>query len=531
MKKTDKKIIFALLLIFILAASLRILYLDKPFQRDEVVFFETAEDVVANGSPVYCKYCVDEHGRMLKIFDAHTPFSFLMIAPFVQFFGLNEAVIRAPFVIFSLLTIVLIYFLGKDLGGARLGLLAAFLLAITRLHVEFAQVVDIDGSLLTFFMLLTMYLLFKWWKFKKPQLFAMFVASFVIAFLIKEAMFLFLFALFLYYAILERRSKGMKKFLAIFIIVSSIFAASLFAISYIYKTDYLDGIFRTSTRFAFQRASTNAFQRLYQYVGINTWGFTAPLVVLAIISLLHAWRTKNNFYRLMVITTLVFVLFYTLVLGLNRYFIPIIPILCLLIANYLISLKIKLKSSTIACISISIVAVMIAFYSLGMRTDLIFLNNIRSHAYLIILPYALTALPVLLLVLRKKSAAIILLVALTIAFNLYFAIESLNPLAAPNYYRAVADASNFIKSKNLDKLATMNDIGYYAKRDYYNLEFPEMTVEHIAALVKEGRLKNFLVRTNSILMQPGVYEYLQNNCKKIGSSLSKGTEIFAAYSC
>ncbi|HPC82080.1 MAG TPA: glycosyltransferase family 39 protein [Thermoanaerobaculaceae bacterium] len=58
----------------------------------------------------------------------------------VGLLGLSETSVRLTSALFGVLTVLALYLLGKELGGARLGLIAAGLLAVTPWHVHFSRI-------------------------------------------------------------------------------------------------------------------------------------------------------------------------------------------------------------------------------------------------------------------------------------------------------------------------------------------------------------------------------------------------------
>ncbi len=76
-------------------------------------------------------------GWLLKI-DQHPPLYYTLLH-FWMIFGDTEGYVRGLSALAGTLTIPVIYLLGRRLGGMRVGLLAALLLALSPFHVRFAQ--------------------------------------------------------------------------------------------------------------------------------------------------------------------------------------------------------------------------------------------------------------------------------------------------------------------------------------------------------------------------------------------------------
>lgn len=71
--------------------------------------------------------------------DFHPPLYFIILWLWAKMFGISEVAVRFPSVVFGVLTILVVYFIGKKLYSRKIGLLSAFLLAINPLHVYYSQ--------------------------------------------------------------------------------------------------------------------------------------------------------------------------------------------------------------------------------------------------------------------------------------------------------------------------------------------------------------------------------------------------------
>lgn len=86
-----------------------------------------------------------------KAFDNHTPPFYYMLMHFWLKLGNSEFVLRSFSVIFAVLSIYLIYFLGKMIFSYRIALFSASLTAISPFHVYYSQ----EGRMYTLLMVLT----------------------------------------------------------------------------------------------------------------------------------------------------------------------------------------------------------------------------------------------------------------------------------------------------------------------------------------------------------------------------------------
>jgi 4-amino-4-deoxy-L-arabinose transferase-like glycosyltransferase len=528
----EKNAKLILLLILILAIVLRLQYLDKSFQRDEVSFIWPAKSILEKGVPIFSENYLFDHVKLSKSF-CRSPAYLLYLAGIMNFISTNEAVVRLSIVVFSVSTIVLIYFVGEMLGGKKLGLLSSFLLAINRLHVEHSQIIDVDGSILTFFVLLTVFFLIKWWKFKKDKYLIYSTLTISLALLFKEPILLIFPALFLY----SYKRKELQKSLAIFVSSLSIFVFFMLLVGYIYSTDFLDCSIRWVNSFVFHTLYTSQVpgsasftSRLYQFIGISSWDLTLPLIILFIISLVYSFRTKRETYRFMIYFSIIFILFCMGVLGVTRYFVPIIPIICLLVATYILDFKILNTKSIVVALIVAAICFS-SFYLLKIRTDILFLNDFKSNPTLITIPFITALIPLPFYFSRYKKFAILVLLGMYIGFNLYFSQEAINPLISPDYGRVSINAANFIRSSTTGPVVTHLDIAFYSDRPFYDIIAPFFSVQYLKNLTDDFKPLYVVYRTNSLVIQPGIEDFLQINCQKIGGEVSRNVEIFKAYRC
>jgi len=434
--------------------------------------------------------------------------------------------LRFFIVIFSIASVLLIYFIGDLLGGKKVGIISMFLLAINSLHIEQSQIIDIDGSFFTFFMLLTIFSFIKWQKTKSNKYFIFFILSFIVSILTKEAAILLFPAFFLYFL----KKKEIFKFLKFSTIVVAVSVVFIFIFGVLLSTNFFEGTLHNSTVLISNRSQTNFIERVYQFLGTITWKFTPPLLLLAALSLLYNWKKEDQFYKFLTYFLVFFLTFFILVLGIVRYFTPIIPILCLLIANYIANSKIKFTRKAFSIIFVTAILCLAGFYLLRIRADVLFLSDIKNNFWLITIPYGLCAIPLIFYFTKYRKIGLFILIGMLIGYNIFFAQESINPLITPDFNKAVADAANLIKNNSIEgPIATMFDISFYSNKSFYLIE--KISLEELESLVREGKIEYVIYRTNNILIQSDVKQYLENNCEKTGNDFSRNVETLVAYKC
>jgi hypothetical protein len=118
-----------------------------------------------------------------------------------------------------------------------------------------------------------------------------------------------------------------------------------------------------------------------------------------------------------------------------------------------------------------------------------------------------------------------------IGFNVYFAQEVVNPLVSPDYGRVSIDAADFVNKYTTGPIVTNLDITYYSNRPSYDIIAPFFSAQYLKDLSSEQIPLYVVYRTNSLVIQQGVEDFLQSNCLKIGGEVSRNVEIFRAYKC
>ncbi len=527
MKNRTFLVIF--LFIILLGSLLRLQYLDKPLQRDEQsVFYYSAKNLIEKKTPMFCENFLDEHGRLTIIFNAHTPLYLLYLSSVSFLFNYSVFWLRFFMVIFSILTIILVYFVGSEIVGKKVGLLSSFILSIIRLHVEHAQVIDIDGSFLTFFILLSIFFILKWLKFNKNLYFILSTLSLTITILIKESTILLFPALFI---ILYKRRK-LSEFFYMSIFVFAIAVLFIHIYNSIFSVNIFNGLLQSVNGFVIKKTLTNSLIRLYQFIGIFTWEFTMPLIILSLLSIFYAWRMKNEALNFLIYFTIFYSLFFIAIFGLTRYFTPIIPIISILIANFLLSFDSNFVINRLKIIGLIAILSILALYLMKIRTDVAFLSDVRSNFRLIAVPYVLSVLPIPLIFTRYKKVAITILFGLLIGFNLYFAQEAVNPLVTPDFSKSTVLAAEFTNNNSVTTpIITSADIACFSKIDFYDIEQPLTNLELIQKLVDENKVQYVMYRTNSLLVSKDVKNYLDTNCEKVETYLNKNIEILRIYNC
>ena len=153
--------IIIIIIIILVAAGLRLIALDNfpaGLNADEASIGYNAYSLLQTGK--------DEYGTSwplsFKSFGDYKPgLYFYFVMPAVAILGLNEWAVRIPSALFGIGTVILIYFLAKEIfKEKKAALLSSFLLAISPWHIHFSRG-GWETNVATFFMTLGVWLFIK----------------------------------------------------------------------------------------------------------------------------------------------------------------------------------------------------------------------------------------------------------------------------------------------------------------------------------------------------------------------------------
>jgi 4-amino-4-deoxy-L-arabinose transferase-like glycosyltransferase len=150
-------------LILLLAVFLRVWKFTElpPLWVDEIPNGILASEII--------EYGIIKHLFFPKLLAAHEgPILSLVLIPSIYFLGFTTLSLRLPFPIFGVLTIVLTYYVAKNLYNKKIALLTCFFLTIFPSHIYFSRA-GFEYIIITFFALLAVFFLNKFLKRKKKE--------------------------------------------------------------------------------------------------------------------------------------------------------------------------------------------------------------------------------------------------------------------------------------------------------------------------------------------------------------------------
>lgn len=140
--------------------------------------------------------------------DFHPPGWFVILWSWGKLFGYSEFTVRLPSVFFGVLTIYIIYLIGKKLVSENLGLISALLLSINPLHIYYSQEARMY-VLATLAVAINIFLLIKLIKGEKVNLILLIISNLFI--LLSDYIAYFIFPAQLIFLLLIKRREIMKQ--------------------------------------------------------------------------------------------------------------------------------------------------------------------------------------------------------------------------------------------------------------------------------------------------------------------------------
>lgn len=230
-----KKHIYSVILISILCLSFFLrfnkLSVNPPsLDWDEASIGYNAYSLLKTGA--------DEYGNKLPLsirsFDDYKPPVYIYLdVPSVLIFGLNETGVRFPAALFGFLSVIVIYFLVKDLFGdwekekkEKLALLSAFFLGVSPWHLQFSRAA-FEGNIGLFFFMLGLLLFLK--SLKNAKLVIISVVSFSLS-VYSYHSFLLIVPIFIVFLILFfwKEMMAKKRYYLVSLIIGLLFAIPVF---------------------------------------------------------------------------------------------------------------------------------------------------------------------------------------------------------------------------------------------------------------------------------------------------------------
>jgi len=481
MKK--KILVYLLIGIIILGIGLRIVILNNPYSCEETDFVKAAEGIKNTGIPTY--YFSEQKPQ--DIFLLHPPMYVYLSSLFLKI-NSKEIGMRSVNFIFTLLTIMLVflgvYRLFKKEKGIIVGLISSALFSLTYYAFQSSMIVDID-MLSTFFITLFIFSILIWFNENKSYFWistiALFFAianRFIIAGLIYCSILIF--------CILNKNYRNKIKDYILLGIVSCV---SFIAIWWAYSKFIVPGTFFSFLKHNLAlggEAVSNPLVYMFSFV-LNLVQIiqliTIPAFILLIMAVIYC--KKDNLIKIILYSLFFGAGFFVIIarpaFGYPRYFLSMIPLVCLIIAIWLFDefKDYKFQKRDLVILAISAILTLILMIIIGPE-PIIYSSDglIKSTNIFNILSILICSVPILLsfILTRQKKYIIIVLIAVFLVQTSYLDIK----LSFQD--EGIKEASAYISSvtNNSEIIIAPKSIGYYSERKYYANDYYKPAINNLS---------------------------------------------------
>lgn len=253
---------------------------------DEAWYGEIAKNIIKTHNPFILSF--NGHPYL-----DHPPFGFSLMALSILIFGATEFAVRLPSALFGFLSLIVLYFIGKNLFNRTVGIISVMVLTSCVWFVFRSRAGDLDTPLI-FFYLLTFYFTI---KLKNSSKFIYLIpVSFVATLLTKSFIGLTIIIPAVIFLFVNKIKISRSK-LIISAVIFTILILPWFFQNYSYHgTDFIKKIYITGTR-PTSRQSVNFMELnksltiIYLHNGIGKWYYAA--LVSAVISAFFLFKNKN----------------------------------------------------------------------------------------------------------------------------------------------------------------------------------------------------------------------------------------------
>ncbi len=359
-KTSDKPDIYliAFLLIF---TTVSLFLLNAPATTDEgthslisLFFRDLIRDWVNNPTLSFSKiydYAISYLVHYPKLSLYYPPLLHVIVSFFYSLFGPSFFVARIVVLLFSVGMLVMLYKTVKILLNGKTALLVTCLASVMPM-VYYNSITVMTDIPYMFFFMLAMYFYIKAFDSNKKVHFIIASVATALGFLTKWNAILILPIIFAY-AFLEKRDQ-MKNVVLSIILVFLIISPYMFVI---WKTGLISIPFISSLQVSATAKHDPQFDTVegwmyYPKVLANQY-FTIPIFLASIAALIYYSLRKERYWKLLVIWSLVFYLFFTVLSNKEpRYVIPMIPALLLPLSFFIVSQRYRISVPIIIFISI-----------------------------------------------------------------------------------------------------------------------------------------------------------------------------------
>ena len=508
--------------------------IQRLFVADEIDFVKTAHGIATTGMPIYMGA-----GNNIQMGLWHPTLYTNILAASFKFFGVHEWSARMISVLFTLLTLLVIYLIMRHLTFSNFSkVLAISIFLFNPLVVQGSLLVDIDNSVLMFFIALFVYAYVKLDR-EKPKNLLLLGILFAIALWAKiPTPPVLILSILIFHTLNREYKKGLWESIVIGLVGGIVFLATWILYCNLFDLPFLQPFMHN---IGYVGVGTNEIHFLLTHL----WGFknilfwTTPFFILLILIVsvsrakIYLKNRKLEAIDFLVIVGLLIFLEYLLVgsyqtADFPRYFIPMMPMFSVAFAGYFGRGK-ELTRKDLHVVAF--VSMIIIVYSILVLKDPLLIDRIIFNTgaiykiaeetamvtVLYLLPFVISY--VIFRVLKVKSAFMLSIIVPLLMCGVYIdAIQVKADYATAYFYgeRGMKDTIDYLNPRidDNDAVIAKKDVAYYlAVKEFY--ELPK-SAEELEKLIDSKDIEYIIIKKEgyfTAIKYAEVFELIDSKCK------------------
>jgi len=522
----ERKYKIFLIVILVLHLIFVLFCVNQPLIGDEIVFLESAKGVLKTGRPIFDYSVFKPNFQGLW----HPPLYIHLLSLFMLLFGDSIYSLRAVSIIFNFLTIILVFFITREIlrdreNGELWALFAVAIYALNPLTIQNSVIIDIDGGILNFAIYLFLYFLIK------NKSFYYLVPSLVLVFLAKESgPFVIFGSLFLFYLVTLNFKKLIKTVLLFF--SSGVVFVSLFWIYCNLLSLDFTMMFKHNFGKGFQSLNLDTLARSLWSLKVFIY-FAVPFFVLLFFFLFFCFiflnykslkfmgAGKKKILLLGIFATITigfFGYFGATSWGFPKYYITALPAMSVFIASLFSYSKIKIRRYGRFFILMILLGVYFSFFvsnplfaefdSNVHNADFLNAGKLVAKSFVLyaIIPFIISFF-VLWINSREEVVSKILQALVFLTFFVYFYLNIINASADYSTYnrygdKGILEVVRYFEENDIfaGKIATYPHLGSYLEMaEYYDITWDYYSVDDFKKnIVDNEKIEYVVVWTRDI---------------------------------
>jgi 4-amino-4-deoxy-L-arabinose transferase-like glycosyltransferase len=508
--------------------------IQKLFIADEIDFVKTAHGIATTGMPIYMG-----SGNNIQMGLWHpTLYSNLLAASF-KIFGVHEWSARMVSVLFTLLTLLVIYLIMKHLAFSNFSKeLAILIFLFNPLIVQGSLLIDIDNSILMFFIALFVYAYLKLDR-EKPKNLLLLGILFATALWAKiPTPPVLILSILIFHTLNREYKRGLLESLVIGVVGGIIFLATWILYCNLFDLPFLQPFMHN---IGYVGVGTNEIHflltHLWGFKNILFWATPFFILLILVVSLnrakiYHKNRKLEAIDFLIIVGLLIFLEY--LIVGSHqaadfpRYFIPMMPLFSVVFAGYFERVKELTRKdlNAVVFVSMIIIAHSILVLKDPLLIDRIIFNTASIYkiaeetavvTVLYFLPFVISY--AIFRALKVKNAFMLSIILPLLICGVYIdAIQVKADYATCYFYgeRGMIETIDYLSSHidNSDAVIARKDVVYYlAVKEFYRL--PE-NPEELERLIDSKDVEYIIINKYgyfTMLKYVEVFELIGSKCK------------------